>query len=406
MSWKTVRIRALDSLLFRDGRPFAAEPGALTARSLPIPPPNTIAGFLRTLIGERKGLDWEYIARERIYSEPVVHGPLPMLDEEFVLPAPADALVLPGEAEDAPPRVIRLSPELDSLQKGEGCDLPEYHYGMRPLIPPTNEKLASGYSFWRWADLEMWLLDETPSALARIAPPSVESRAHVGIDPVSGIADEGMLYTVEYRAYEQLEERDGQLSHSEWSLVARVRTEWNGDIAGVGALGGERRLAYVEPYSRWLNCPETLKTRLRNAQYVRMYLATPAIFECGWKPGWIRKVNGDGEPRLEGSPPGLPEVTLQLVAAAVPRRVAVSGWSLRTTSFGPKPVNWCAPAGSIYFFKVLKGDAALLAEKYWLEPVSDGKEQNGRSENGDRAREAGFGLALWGVWNSTDGGER
>ena len=36
MSWKTVRIRALDSLLFRDGRPFAAEPGALTARGEPI----------------------------------------------------------------------------------------------------------------------------------------------------------------------------------------------------------------------------------------------------------------------------------------------------------------------------------------------------------------------------------
>ncbi|GIV09204.1 MAG: CRISPR-associated protein Cmr3 [Fimbriimonadales bacterium] len=406
MSWKTVRIRALDSLLFRDGRPFAAEPGALTARSLPIPPPNTIAGFLRSLIGERKGVDWIDIAKNRIYSEPVVHGPLPMLGEEFVLPAPADALVLPGSSEHDPPRVLRLAPDADPLREGEGCDIPKYHYGMRPLIPPTNEKLASGYAFWRWADLEQWLLGKTPERLQRIAPPETESRTHVGIDSLTGTADEGMLYTVEYRTYERLEERNGRLNRSEWSFVARVRTEWNGEIAGVGTLGGERRLAYVEPYPHWLNCPETLKTRLKNAPYVRMYLATPAIFEGGWRPGWIRKLNGDGEPRLEGSPPGAPEVTLQLVAAAMPRRTAVSGWSLRHTTYGPKPVNWCAPAGSVYFFKVTKGDAAVLAEKCWLEPVSDGKEQNGRPENGDRAREAGFGLALWGVWNSNEGGNQ
>ncbi len=406
MSWRTVRIRALDSLLFRDGRPFAAEPGALTARSLPIPSPNTVAGFLRTLIGERKSVDWDYIARERIYSEPVVRGPLPMLNEEFVLPAPADALVLPGESEQAPPRVLRLAPDADTLREGEGCDIPEYHYGMRPLIAPTSEKLASGYAFWRWADLEPWLLGETPAHLTRIAPPDTESRAHVGIDSITGTADEGMLYTVEYRAYERLEEHDGQLTLNEWSLVARVKTEWDGEIAGVGTLGGERRLAYVEPYPRWLECPHRLKEALRRARYVRMMLATPAVFECGWKPGWIRKVNGDGTPRLIGSPPDLKDITLRLVAAAVPRRQAVSGWSLRTTCFGPRPLNWCAPAGSVYFFEAVEGDPVLLAERCWLEPVSDGKEQNGRPENGDRARDAGFGLALWGVWNPAHGGER
>ncbi|MCX7925634.1 MAG: type III-B CRISPR module-associated protein Cmr3 [Fimbriimonadales bacterium] len=403
MSWKTVRIRALDSLLFRDGRPFAAEPGALTARSLPIPPPNTVAGFLRTLIGERKGVDWEYIARERIYSEPVVRGPLPMLNDEFVLPAPADALVV-SAAEDGAPRVLRLAPDADTLREGEGCDLPEYHYGMRPLVVPTNEKLAAGYTFWRWAELQQWLCGEVPHPLTRIPPPETETRAHVGINPATGVADEGMLYTVEYRTFENVEVQEGHLVYSEWSFVAQVQTEWEGAIAGVGALGGERRLAFVEPFHQWLECPEPLKRRLKHARCVRMYLATPAIFECGWKPGWIQKVNGEGEPRLIGTPPGLEGITLRLVAAAVPRRTAISGWSLRFNRFGPKPVNWCAPAGSVYFFEVVEGDPGVLAEKCWLESVSDGKEQNGRAENGDRAREAGFGLALWGVWNCDEGG--
>lgn len=389
MSWRTVRIRALDSLLFREGLPDR------TVHGLPMLPPNTVAGFLRTLIGERKGLDWEYIARARIYSEPTVRGPLPLRNEEFVLPAPADAWVV-GE----PPQIFRLAPDAEPLCKGEGCDLPDYHCGLRPLIPPTHEPHNTDYAFWRWADLEQWLRYETPSALTRITHPENELSVCDDNLPLRRKDATDSLHTVEYRMHEYSPPPQPPCDSIEWSLVARVRTAWEGEIAGVSVLGGEQRLAYVEPYPHWLECSELLKQALKSARFVRMYLATPAAFEGGWKPGWIRKVNRNGAPALIGSPPDLGEITLRLVAAAVPRRQAISGWSLRTTRFGPRPTHWCAPAGSVYFFEVLEGDTSLLAHQGWLAPVSDGKEQNGRHDNGDRAREAGFGLALWGVWGS------
>jgi CRISPR-associated protein Cmr3 len=346
-----VRIRALDSLLFRDGRPFANEPGALTARSLPIPPPNTVAGFLRSLIGNLKGVDWAEIDAKRIFSEPEVRGPLPMRGDEFVLPAPADALVLPAQSEGAPPRVLPLLPEL-TLGDGEGCDLPDYYYGLRPLPPPRSEKPEKGYAFWRWDELRQWLEGETPSPLTKIEPPPVDRRTHVAIDPSKGVADEGNLFTVEYRAYEERTEQPGE-SPVEWSLVAQVRTEYAGVIGGVAPFGGERRLASVEPYDRWLTCPDSLREKLREARYVRMYLATPAQFTCGWRPGWLRKENQSASPRLVGTPPDLDGLTLRLVAAAVPRRTAVSGWNMRKSQFGPRPVRWCVPAGAVYFFEVL-----------------------------------------------------
>jgi CRISPR-associated protein Cmr3 len=399
-----VRIRALDSLLFRDGRPFANEPGALTARSLPIPPPNTVAGFLRSLIGNLKGVDWAEIDAKRIFSEPEVRGPLPMRGDEFVLPTPADALVLPAQSEGAPPRVLPLLPEL-TLGDGEGCDLPDYYYGLRPLPPPRSEKPEKGYAFWRWDELRQWLEGETPSPLTKIEPPPVDRRTHVAIDPETGVAQEGNLFTVEYRAYETPAPKPGE-PPTEWSLVAQVRTNFEGVIGGVAPFGGERRLASVEPYDRWLTCPDSLREKLRTARYVRMYLATPAQFTCGWRPGWLRKENQSAPPRLVGTPPDLDGLTLRLVAAAVPRRMAVSGWNMRRSQFGPRPVRWCVPAGAVYFFEVLGGDPSILADKGWLHPVSDGKEQNGRDDNGDRPRQAGFGLALWGVWNPTDGGNR
>jgi CRISPR-associated protein Cmr3 len=126
-----------------------------------------------------------------------------------------------------------------------------------------------------------------------------------------------------------------------------------------------------------------LAQQLRGARRLRLQLATPAIFAAGWRPGWLNEA-------LQGAPPLLPGLTLQLVGAAVPRREAVSGWDYQAR--GPKRVRWMAPAGSVYFFEVTGGDAGAVAKTLWLEPVSDDAQD---------CRD-GYGLALWGIWS--DGG--
>lgn len=396
-TWKTVRICPIDTVLFRDGRPFGTELGAQTAYSLPMPTPSTLAGFLRTLVGNLKQKNWnESIER---YSEESIRGPLMRCDNEFMLPAPADAVVF----EEG--RVAALRPY--DLPDNWGCNLPSYDCGLKPLrmLGDQYDKPASGYDFWGWNILQRWLLEEPVCQLPeRITAPPSERRVHVGIKDDTLASEESLLYTVEYRSYEVRANIDDIHSIRRWSIVAQVHTDLV-SVAGVGGLGGERRLATVEPFDEWLTCPEEVKHRMQGARSVRMYLATPAVFTCGWRPAWLKKEQRNGECALCGSPPGVPDVELQLVAAAVPRRQAISGWSLRNGG-GPKPMRWCVPAGAVYFFKVTRGDAAQLIEKCWLESVSDGKEQNGRPINGDRAREAGFGLALWGVWNSNEGGAR
>ena len=110
-----------------------------------------------------------------------------------------------------------------------------------------------------------------------------------------------------------------------------------------------------------------------------MVLATPALFDEGWKPGWARG----------GRPPGLDardDISLQLVSACVPRWRPVSGWNFEAGKNCAKAVRRLAPAGSVYFFEA-RGAASALA-RLWLKPVSDG----------DQDRRDGFGLALWGVW--------
>ena len=79
-------------------------------------------------------------------------------------------------------------------------------------------------------------------------------------------------------------------------------------------------------------------------------------------------------------------VKLKLMGVSNQRWKAVSGWSLAAPR-GPKAIRRMVPAGSVYFFKVVSGDASELS-KCWLQSVSDG----------DQERLDGFGLALWGTW--------
>jgi CRISPR/Cas system CMR-associated protein Cmr3 (group 5 of RAMP superfamily) len=113
---------------------------------------------------------------------------------------------------------------------------------------------------------------------------------------------------------------------------------------------------------------------------VRLQLVTPAYFKGGWKPDWM----------ASGHPPGVDGVEVKLLAAAVPRPTAHSGWDLtKRGANGQKATRFLAPAGSVYFCEV-KGDA----RKLWMRPISD----DDQSRRDDQWRRDGFGLVLCGVW--------
>lgn len=379
MNEHVVRIRGIDSLLFRDGRPFGAEIGALSARTLQCPYPATVTGFVRTFIGNRLALDWSQKAHVERVLRTVVQGPLLECNRELVLHAPTDAVVT--EHDSGEHRVMPLRPWHD-LPDSAGCDLPKH---LLPLRVTQEVKPAPGYRYWRISSLLQWLghaSGEGFPAPANVGGMEMEERVHVAIDDAKGTSEESHLFSAQFLSFERY--RWGKHgSHQQWSLLARVVTEEAVELRGVGLLGGEKRLASIEPAepADWLRCPEALAQSLASATRVRMFLATPAIFQNGWKPGWL---NG----RLEGSPPCAPSLKVRLVSAAVRRREAVSGWSYRQDRQQPKPVRLLAPAGSVYFFEVVEGDPAVLAQQAWLQAVSDDEHD----------RRDGYGLALWGIW--------
>jgi len=381
-----------DPLIARDGRPFGDNSGS-RMRSLDWPLPPTVAGSLRTLLGCALGGNFDAQLIQRLKNL-ACHGPLPMSDATLLLPAAHDALV--GQSGDC----VTLRPE--EIRSG-GLDLPD---GLLPVLPPSPVSLMKfdwPPAWWSLEKMIEWLLtpDDAPSAFFQRSSafrqsPKRDERIHVQIDPRTFAAKPQLLFSSAGLVLDDLVEPGGKMSHHT-ELVVRV--DAGSDQAfhqelqtlnGFQTLGGERRVVRVQlsnaaDQSRF-DCPPALQQALAQPKAgdgVRMVLATPAIFEHGWRPGWLNEAGG-----RVGIPPGLgpAQIKLRLIAVGNQRWEAVSGWSYE--SHGPKPVKRMVPAGGVYFFQIESVSAGALSQ-LWLQPVSDD----------DQDRRDGFGLAVWGLWN-------
>ena len=385
-------VRALGPLLFRDARPFGSGGDETRARGLMTPRPATMAGFVRTLTGDALGWNWqergvpERARALRVQGSVLQRVTAADAKTESVVPAPANAVVMQGQ--DGQSAVMRLVPA-EQLAENEGTDLPA---GLRPLGVTMDGKPQAGYGWWRWSDMEAWLMgtgDLTAGVAGalpeKIDPPALDERVHVSLDSERQAAVDGLLFTVEYRA--MASGTVGQ-DFAEWGLrVLADLPELPGQARS--HLGGERRPVAVtvrQESGPLLPLSERLVAALTGARRVSLTLATPAAFREGWRPGWSVQ---PAELPAHLEPLGA-LASATLVGAAVGRPEAVSGWSLEAGQRGPKRTQRLAPAGSVYFFELPQGQT-LTAEQVralWCLPVSD-DESNAND---------GAGVAVWGVW--------
>jgi CRISPR-associated protein Cmr3 len=369
-------------MLFRDGRPFAAFAGA-TANSLPWPYPSTVAGALRTWLGNAAGWDWKGNGPERA-RQVMVKGPLVVsqLAKEtpcVYVPSPADAWL--GEDAEAPQPLRRLT-----LAPGQGAIRP--HPQLSLLAPPANRKAKPGAPLWSLSLALKWLIPNHRDPWPPLAFPAVEMepplarRVHVSVDAATRTAREGRLFTIEERWYpEGPSHAKSAQSHDSRSMALLARLEAEAPDASLSRhvfLGGERGVAWVDRVDGlWPQCPQELSEALRAARFLRMWLVTPVAFRKGWLPGWV-------DEGLVGSPPSQPELRLRLLATALPRRTSIGGFDVERGR--PKPLRLATAAGAVYIFERLDGEPA--AHRLWLESVADDEQD----------RRDGFGLALWGPW--------
>jgi CRISPR-associated protein Cmr3 len=384
MNATILQLTPRDPLIAREGRPFGSG----------WPLPSVVAGSFRAaLVKANPALSFSGDMPERLKKVEVA-GLFPTVVRELYLPAPNDCAW-----DEKTNRIHRLQPI--PFEPGDGVDFP---LGGLDPVRLTIEQAKDDFkaktvpSWWPLQRYVEWLTD----AQSRYDPewfdakfltgPNVEARDHAGIYANPRKTADGrncrttglnMTYLPRFGVPETkpFRERYAQIALSVRVMTAETDFEHVEHLSEWRPLGGERRLVHwrSSKASLW-TCPESIRAALASAARIRMVLATPAIFDHGWWPDWLDAGTLAGRP-FSGGP------ILKLLGVIHQPWKAVSGWSLAPPR-GPKAIRRMVPAGSVYFFQKVEGDGQSLADKAWLNPVSDAlQDQND-----------GFGLAIWGNW--------
>lgn len=371
-------IEPRDPLLVRDGRPFSATPGA-RAVSLNFPFPSTTTGAVRTRAG--RDASGRFVADPAAMQAIAVCGPLLVeLDDEdaiadWLLPAPADALLLPAD-ENRPAIRHWLRPQ--TLPDGAVSDQPAGLALVGLAAPDPRKPQKDAPAFWRCCHFEQWLHQPTsdiPPDLGH-AGPTRETRIQIGRDAQRGAAADGALFETSGLEFTRSGAGPHRLSGAR-RLALAVATDATLPAQPVhDHMGGERRLVTWRRANQTLPaCPPELAQRIAADGRCRLILLTPACFSAGFRPTWLLNPRNGVTPRL--------------AAIAINRAQVVSGWDFVKQE--PKPTRRLAPAGAVLFLN-LEGEPAEIAnwiKTTWMQCVSDSLQD----------RLDGFGLAVLGAWS-------
>jgi len=352
-----VRIEPLDTLFFRDGKPFSQ--GEETwADGYLLPPPSVIYGALRTAIATQNGISFEDVEEKLGLQNFEILSIYIRMGDQLVLPLPMDLVEYDGkekniqhaekEAKRYAVKPLVPSPVSNltfSVQKNKAKYL---------LISPKGEKVENiEHGAILATELNKYLVGNLEQTEALKLTDYVQNEPKVGIgrEDLTRFAEEGNLYRVDMKRGEDL-----QIG------VAFKLTAYQ-HLSPVVQLGGERKLALISstriPFSVAKQAIDFTGKRFK------IYFATPAILK-------------NGEPDLSRL-----GISATLVAACVGKSLSIGGFDMKNNR--AKPMYRVVPAGSVFYYEA-ESDVSSL----------NGKQGTSLS---DEQREQGFGIAYFGIWN-------
>ncbi len=313
-----IEIHALDTLFFRDGRPFAK--GMETWANGVFPPaPSVLYGALRSSCFSKE------FTKGRPSDDPTgnlaIKGIFLKMEDNIYFPLPLDCV---KEKDDKEHKVFPLSLKDNTLVSNcptpmlLKADLEVENVNKGHLTDPLLEKyLNNKIEVFEYKDLDNYVINEPKIGIAR------NKKTHS--------SQEEMLYRVDMR---RLDKVSIVVNYDGLTLPEQ----------GFLKLGGEGKGAVYKTIKDIVISPPTLQ-----GDIIKLCFATPTIFKQGWLPSWINKDSLEGE--YQG-------IKLKLLTAVVGKHVPVGGFNMRRKK--PKPMVKAVPAGSVYYFKIIKGKDCVI----------------------------------------------
>jgi CRISPR-associated protein Cmr3 len=356
-------IEPIDTLFFRDGKPFSMGDQAAAFGIFP-PYPSTVYGAIRTgIISQNQGLSTFYAGGMADEIGTIDDSSSALFKLKGVFPYKNDGVLFFSAPLDLVTEDNKTTKNNKTAKRAEIKQDAPFSTNIKIdqyLFPFEMEKATSVKGYYITHTDFISYLDSTRNEFD-IYPEStfcmVEYKTGIKIDAQTKITDEGNLYRVGMRRFE----KDFCLA-CDLKGVPSLRKE------GVLKLGGEgKTVRYHTSEFQLPDARETVVKRIKETGIIKIYFATPAIFETGWVPD-EKIING-------------PDYKLELITASIGSPVSIGGWDMGKG--GHKTMMRGVPAGSVYYFKILNGDVENIYQHLHHRNISE------------RANE-GFGLIMVG----------
>jgi CRISPR-associated protein Cmr3 len=336
-----IRLQPLDTVFFRDGKPFSQGEETWGDSTVFPPPPSVFYGALRSLYFSQHPDEFAKLHQgfDRTTALRLTAVYLENRNEQvFYVPTPRDIVMYNKGKKFA---FLQLA---ECMQTSND----RTHY---LLVPPQDQvgKAEEPYKFLKTSAYQSYLQGQLDSTGFASIPCIPEPKVGIGRDDVTHVAgEEGRLYRVDMLRLATRDEKKKQLNTlRQWKFLL----EFNGlDLTGKGILklGGEHKAAQYEIFS---DLPDiALPPPVEPFEYFKLCLTTPAIFKSGWCPD-------------------LNNLGIKLLVAAVGKPCYIGGFDMKKRK--PKNMYRAVPTGSVYYFKCSIQDNQRLIDQLHGKAISD-----------------------------------
>lgn len=374
----------LDTLFFRDGKPF--DIGVESFADFIFPPsPRTFYGALRTYIifshsdfNKYKADNniYEVVGDENTLGSLKIYGPIlaKKIDSHINIyfPIPKDIMI-----DNKSKKTVFLKPKKEEKIKSN------IDVNIDFVIPEELEDLEEIEGYFDLDDMKSYLEEDVNTLNLRVQNRElfykIENRVGIKLDKKRGTVEPHYLYNVPHIRFGRFNDFYGY-----GFLIGVENDESLIKSNGEFRLGGETRIVRFEEIENEAiqDIVNRLKSKVlnrKNSNRIKFILFTPGIFENGWYPDFLKK-NSSNE--LIGE---IGNLKVKLVGCILDKPKYLGGFNLVQKI--PKKMKKVVPAGSVYFFEVLNGDVNDFINKYFFKSILEN----------DLSKE-GFGQIMIGGW--------
>jgi len=376
-------IEAFDTLFFRDGRPF--EIGGYANLQIP-PSPSNFYGAIRSALITSKPGGFEKIKTNQDETLRAVVGEIGDSEGETAklqingplfarmaskgitgyFPVPRDLLVysVDGKGANKLNRKFIIQNKLKELPKGVETNSSTRMFLINPYAESmsSEELLLSDGTFARYLNGDLKFPFEIDYNLNAIQVEQLfksDYREGIALKSKQKNVEKSRLFTMQHLEFDNDPDEP-------YGFVLEIHN--NSIELGEPAylrLGGDGKVAQmIRVDINWGNV-DNIKEKIDSNKLFKVYIATPAIFELGWKSKAMHNGYFDEYPGLE----------FELLTAAFGRSEMYGGYDIVANV--PKVSFPAVPAGSVFYFKLKKGTADDVIAAFHQKCISDYRNKQG-----------------------------